>query len=296
MKSLPSPPPAPPAAAPEFFSAHVARARRFFLDLNPPRQQALVVVCGGWEQCTPDYLIERRTFPFYSIEYVALGRGTIKLQDQTHPLEPGRIFSYGPGVSHHIRSDARQPLVKYFVDFAGRTAVKLLEQCALRPGTISQVYPPHALQGLFDELIACGLRARRDQTELCRRLLECLILKAHADQLPVTAMAQPAFHTYQQCREYIGRHFLRLGTLAQIAAECHVSHAYLCRLFRRYDQQSPYQYLLQLKMRAAAEWLHTPGSLVKQVAERVGFADPFHFSRVFKAVLGVAPETFRHLR
>jgi AraC-like DNA-binding protein len=49
-------------------------------------------------------------------------------------------------------------------------------------------------------------------------------------------------------------------------------------------------------MRAAAEWLQQPGSLVKQVAERTGFSDPFHFSRVFKKVLGLSPESFRRMR
>ena len=66
--------------------------------------------------------------------------------------------------------------------------------------------------------------------------------------------------------------------------------AYLCRLFQRYDHQSPYQLLLRLKMNFAAEWLQQPGALVKQVAERAGFTDPFHFSREFKSVFGVAPD------
>ena len=84
--------------------------------------------------------------------------------------------------------------------------------------------------------------------------------------------------------------------LRQIAEECHVDAAYLCRLFQRYDRQSPYQFLMRLKMNRAAEWLQQPGSLVKQVAERAGFSDQFHFSRVFKSVFGVAPDLFRRLR
>jgi len=54
--------------------------------------------------------------------------------------------------------------------------------------------------------------------------------------------------------------------------------------------------LMRLKMNLAAEWLHHPGALVKQVAERAGFGDQFHFSRAFKNVFGVAPDIFRRLR
>jgi AraC-like DNA-binding protein len=105
-----------------------------------------------------------------------------------------------------------------------------------------------------------------------------------------------AFATYEHCRRYIEQHWLTLRTLEQIASECHVNNAYLCRLFRRYDQQSPYQYLLHLKMNMAAGRLQQSGVLVKQVAEEAGFADPFHFSRVFRSVLGLSPAAFRRLR
>ena len=87
-----------------------------------------------------------------------------------------------------------------------------------------------------------------------------------------------------------------MRTLEQIAKECHINNAYLCRLFRRYDNQSPYQYLLRLKMNFAAERLQKSGALVKNVAEEAGFTDPFHFSRVFTSVLGLSPAAFRDLR
>ena len=72
--------------------------------------------------------------------------------------------------------------------------------------------------------------------------------------------------------------------------------AYLCRLFRRYDHQSPYLFLTRLKMNEAASQLQQPGALVKNVAADLGFSNPFHFSRVFKSIFGVAPGAFRNLR
>jgi len=49
-------------------------------------------------------------------------------------------------------------------------------------------------------------------------------------------------------------------------------------------------------MNHAAERLQQSGALVKQVAEEAGFADPFHFSRVFTSVFGLSPLAFRGLR
>jgi AraC-like DNA-binding protein len=67
----------------------------------------------------------------------------------------------------------------------------------------------------------------------------------------------------------------------------------VCRLFRRFQGTSPYQYLLRRKMILAAEYLFETGGLVKEAAQCVGFADPYHFSRCFKAVHGVSPNQLR---
>jgi AraC-like DNA-binding protein len=281
---------------PEFFSADVEVARRFYLDLNPPKNRRLAVVSGGLEHCTPDYAIRRETFPFFSIEFVARGRGEVKLKGRSYPLHPGRLFSYGPGIPHHITGDAADPLVKYFVDFVGTRAAALLRSCGLSPGRVSEVFPPNALQPLFDELIRGGLQVRRESAEFCAKLLECLALRIAGARAPLEGVESLAFTTYQQCRQHMERHAPRLRTLEQIASECHINNAYLCRLFRRYDNRSPYQYLLRLKMNFAAERLQEPGALVKQVAEESGFADPFHFSRVFTSVFGLSPTAFRGLR
>lgn len=283
------------ASAPEFFSPDVVTARRFYLDLRPPKQRRLTVICGGVEQCTPDYAIHRTNFPFCSLEYVARGHGTVQLDGQRYELHPGRLFSYGPNVPHDILGNPTDPLVKYFVNFAGSGAAELLRSCELSPGNVAQVFPPDTLTALFDELIQSGQRGGRDDTELCIKLLECLALKTTEARAPLAGVETLAFTTYQDCRRHIDAHFLRLRTLEQIATEVHANSAYLCRLFRRYDHQSPYQYLLRLKMRHAAERLQQPGALVKQVAEETGFADPFHFSRVFRNVLGLSPLAFRKL-
>lgn len=284
------------AVTPDFFSAQVSSARRFYLNLQPPRGTRLAVVCGGVEQCAPDYEIRRETFPFYSIEYVARGEGKLKLGKRSHELKPGIIFAYGPGVRQHITSNPQKPLVKYFVDFAGTQSAQWIQRAGLAPGKVSQVFPPSEIQPLFDELIRSGQRDTRHSPELCRQLLECLGVKLLEARAPLKEAESVAFATYQAGRQFVQENFRRLRTLEQIAQECHVDTAYLCRLFRRYDHQSPYLFLTRLKMNEAAGQLQQPGALVKNVAADLGFANPFHFSRVFKSVFGISPDEFRNLR
>ncbi len=281
---------------PAFFSPQVSGVKRFYLDLNPPRNRRLAVVCGGLERTTPDYAIHRATFPFYCIEYVGRGEGTVRLGGRSYALEPGRLFAYGPGIRQDITSDPASPLVKYFVNFTGTAARDLLRGCGLLPGRVSRMFPPNELEALFDELIQCGLRNTAHSAVLCAKLLECLALKIAGARAPLKKSEAPAFNTYQHAYRHIQEHFRRLKSLRQISMECRVNNAYLCRLFRRFDHQSPYQYLQRLKMNQAADLLRKPGALVKQVAEEVGVADPFQFSRAFKRVFGTSPDAFRHWR
>jgi AraC-like DNA-binding protein len=182
------------------------------------------------------------------------------------------------------------------VDFAGLQSAQWIRRIGFAPGKTTQVFPPSEIQPLFDELIRNGQRGTRQAPELCRQVLICLGMKLREARAPLQSADSIAFATYQNCRQFIAEHFQRLRTLEQTAQECHLDTAYLCRLFRRYDHQSPYQFLTRLKMNEAAGQLQQPGALVKNVAADLGFTNPFHFSRVFKSVFGISPDAFRNLR
>jgi len=281
---------------PEFFSRQVLEARRFYLERVGGGKSSLAVVCGGCEECTYDYEINRTDFPYYSIEFVARGKGDLILAGREYPLRPGVVFAYGPGISQRIYTDAQNRLVKYFVDFTGAKAARLLEKFGPVPGSAVQVASPEVLLRIFDDLIDNGFAGNRYSILICSTLVEHLILKIAETTASEDAHTSAAFATYQTCRRYIQTHCHTLRTLDEIARGCHLDPAYLCRLFRRFDHQSPYQYLMRLKMNIAAELLQSPNVLVKQVTYELGFKDPFHFSKAFKKIFGLSPSAFRQLR
>ena len=281
---------------PELFSSQVSQANRFYLDTYSRARQPLTVVCGGCEHCRPGYRIDRSDFPFYSIEFVARGRGTVILQGSEHFLFAGRIFSYGPDIAHEITTEANDPLVKYFVDFIGPGAPKMLKKYGPAPGHLIQVASPEVILRIFDDLIKNGQTDSPYAPLLCATILQQLILKIAETATAETARTPEAFSTYQSARELIRKNCLAFQSLDQIADQCHIDVAYLCRLFKRFDSQSPYQYLMRLKMNVAVQRLLIPNTSVKKVAYELGFGDPFHFSRAFKRVFGLSPSTFRRLR
>jgi AraC-like DNA-binding protein len=280
------------ARQPDFFSRRISQARRFWFDANPPRNKPLVVVCGGCEHCDLDYEIHRPSFQYWVIEFVAQGRGTLTLNRETCHLVPGMVFSYGPGIAHDIVSDPRAALVKYFVAFVGQNAEALLRRHGPAPGHVMQTAAPIEVLALFDDLIRTGLRGAPLSARMAAVLLEYLVLKIAETAMPVGAADTASFATYRRCQQHIEDHWAQLSTLEQVAEECGVDAAYICRLFRRFHHQSPYQYLLRRKVMHAAERLLDSKRSVKQEAEELGFSDAFHFSRVFKKVMGLSPSEF----
>ncbi|MEI6351731.1 MAG: AraC family transcriptional regulator [Verrucomicrobiota bacterium] len=277
---------------PDFFSLQIANARRFYAAPKNSRGAPLAVISGGLEQCAPEYEIHRATFPYFGIEFVAQGRGKLILGGKSYELAAGTLFSYGPGISQDIVSDPGEPLVKYFVDFSGKQAAALLERCGQTPGQVVQTSAPGEVLAVWDDLIRNGLRETPFGPRIGVVLLEYLLLKITETAIPYGSSGTPAFASYRRCRQWIEDRFLRLASLGQIGAECHIDPAYLCRLFRRFDHQSPYQYVMRLKMRHATQRLQSPGIVIKQVADEVGFEDPAHFSRVFKKIEGLSPAQF----
>ncbi len=280
---------------PDFFSLQVSAASRFYLDLSPPARTPLAVVSGGCEHCAPDYRVSRATFPFFGLEFVARGRGALRLTGRRFQLGPGTLFTYARNIPHTITTDSEHALVKYFVDFTGTRAAPLLRRLNLAPGRILQTAAPGEVVSLFDDLIRECARNTPYTAPIAACMIERLLLKIAETAIPYGSAITAAFATYRRCREHIDAHWQDLRDLRDIAAACHIDPAYLCRLFQRFDHQGPYHCLLRLRMNHAARLLQAMGASVKQVAGELGFSDPFHFSRVFKRTMGVSPSQFTRL-
>jgi transcriptional regulator GlxA family with amidase domain len=86
------------------------------------------------------------------------------------------------------------------------------------------------------------------------------------------------------------REDLTAESLAEIAG---VSLRTLQRIFRERFDTTPMSWLMEARLLEAARVIRAGDDPVTKIAYRVGFKDPSHFTRRFKARFGVSPNEYR---
>ncbi|HIG29792.1 MAG TPA: helix-turn-helix domain-containing protein, partial [Verrucomicrobiales bacterium] len=251
---------------PEYFSKQVTEARRWFLALPKPEDQGIITVSVGCERCQPDYVVQRDTFDFECIEFVAEGEGSLQLNDREYALQPGVVFSYRPGIPHRIENTSRSPMLKYFLDCGGRISRQRFDQSSVGSGRIVQVGSVGEIVDLFELLISNAMTESEHSRQICALLVEALLLKITEKTITGRSADTWDWATYERIRRHSQEHCIRLKTMTELAEETGVDPAYLSRVFRRFHRMSPYRFLLRLKMSHAASLLLNPNTLVKEVA------------------------------
>jgi AraC family transcriptional regulator len=82
-------------------------------------------------------------------------------------------------------------------------------------------------------------------------------------------------------------------TLPDLARQGALSSQHLLRLFRKQLGASPMRCISLLRVRNAGSLLERTTLTLKEIADRSGYENPFHFSRAFKRLYGVPPSLYR---
>ena len=271
-----------------------SEARRFFRLDTPVGPADWRVAGAGFEMLAGGAYAQWREFPYYKIEYVSAGCGWAELGGLRQSLVSGSAYASAPDARLGLRSDPTRPLRRFYLWIEGPGAAQAIARAGLGRGRVRRVGAPGEIRDAWEWLLREGTAASPRGGELARALADVLLLKlADARDAGAAEAEAGARESFERCRALVDAQPARLRGAAELAAAAGLRTETVCRLFRRYLDTTPGAYLRTRRMRLAAERLRLPGARVKEIAAELGFADAFHFSRVFKAELGVAPRTWR---
>ncbi len=97
----------------------------------------------------------------------------------------------------------------------------------------------------------------------------------------------------KNAQEFIDLNFMNSDLRQEdIAREIYVNKSYLSSIFKSTLGVSVVEYLTNLRMLKAKEYLDNSECNIYEVAERVGYLDPNYFSRCFKKKYGITPKEY----
>ena len=102
-------------------------------------------------------------------------------------------------------------------------------------------------------------------------------------------------YNFQKVHAYVCEHYcdaeLGFETLLQ---KVNLSASYVSALFKKKLNTSFVKYLTHLRMESAKTLLADPSLKIIDVAEQLGYNDPYYFSHCFKKYTGIAPKEYRN--
>ena len=250
-------------------------------------------------ECEPSWRLPPRTTPHYQLWLIAAGDATVYLDDPDgFALGPASALLIPPGVVHSVRQHPVRPLRLHVIHFTA-LALGLPALLLWQPRAVSNI-PPH----YWNRLVGCADEIR-DELDEGREGARLLANAATARLLGLLQRYAPACHQHDvtsdsrpaaivaRVLEHIREHYageVRLQHLARAAA---VSPKHLDVTFRRVTGVTPSQYLRRYRIEQAKQLLGETDAPVREIADAVGFADSYYFSRAFRRSEGLSPIQFR---
>ncbi len=257
--------------------------------------QLHVTHIGAYPSALHHYVERKTGVPQAILIYCFGGRGSLQIGDATFPIEQGHVAIVPPGMPHIYRSEGADPWSIFWIHFDGLQTTLALKSLGINARS-PRLYVPDLpmMRQAFEEVYAClnyhysdaGLLA---MTSELMRLLSKIKLHHSHPRRDRQAVEDRILATL----DFMEQHIDMSVSLEDLAARAGLSIPYYCKLFKNRTSHSPMAYFIQLKIRKACRLFDQTDLSVREIAEKLGYDDPYYFSRLFKKVQGCSPSAYR---
>lgn len=245
----------------------------------------------------PAWKLERHKHVYFQIIYFLKGSGRFLLNDREQAISPGDLFLIRPHQYHGltVSSVIKTLDIKFVVKDAR------LHKSLLGAATLFSAGDPN-IPHLFERIRQEGERKAPLFRELCGTyLLQILILLLRQDCRQSERAENPAGVSEDDLTDglskrvvkYLHEHYTEEICLSRVARLLGVTDRRIRQKFQEHVGTPPLRYLLQYRVEKAKELISYSEYALKEIAERVGFKNIHHFTRVFSEIAGVSPGAWR---
>lgn len=97
----------------------------------------------------------------------------------------------------------------------------------------------------------------------------------------------------QTITTYFQENYMKKISVEEIARSSYLSTTYITKIYKEVTGDTPINYLINLRMEKAMEILQEGHFSIQDVAKKVGYDDPYYFSKLFKKRFGLSPSSYK---
>lgn len=222
---------------------------------------------------------------FYDDVWIAAGGEPVHFPD-------GALMLWTPG-RHQYYGHAEKPFTHTWMHCDGHFIRALLIASGLPMDVPFQIRDPVIMErhmlSIHEELV----RFEKPDEVIVRNLLTNWIRETHRSWQGVGVVRTDIPSPFLAVRHFIESEFAKPMRLEMLARRVNLSIPHFCVEFKRHFGTSAIDYLIRQRMHQAAYLLKDRNMRVSDVAQRVGYDDLFHFSKLFKKHFGLSPRAMR---
>lgn len=226
----------------------------------------------------------------YILLYCVEGSGDIWVKGNKYHLNENEAFCIPRHEPHRYCASKQQPWSVLWVHFKGEdTQYYPLNQCQVVKPMVAE---ENRMMFLFDLLFT----ALEDDYSLgnfvyISQVLSLVLAQLYQRRSASATSGQNRHLTY--AIRYMYRHLHENLTLGELSKELELSKSYLNVIFQKYAHRAPLEFFVHLKMTQACKQLKATDLCIYEIAQQLGYSDPYYFSRLFKKVVGVSPKEYK---
>lgn len=229
-----------------------------------------------------EFTFECRSREYDGFVYFMEGEGTLYISGTTFslPVFPGALFWFHRGDSYRFRVEAGC----HYVTSAYRL---VRDDASIVPLLPTMTMAEGAGELAIEQLVREWESRRPTSYMRCRLAILAMYLEHF-----VTSPAWAEDAALVAAVDFIHKNFRRAFRSEELAAACSLSPSHLRGKFREAMGMSVTAYRDRLRLAAACEMLESGLFAPKDVAYELGYADVYHFTKIFTARMGVSPARY----